>query len=222
MLARTRKDGDRWIAVAYQAERVFCEVGESSERAAFEALTTEVQNAVAVHGKAWIEECKQAGPGAVNCPEGAIKLPIDLWICKLTRDTCPIQAQVFLNDRDFFLRHCHAPRNRKEQILSSIAGGAYDGFHHVPGRYLCPACEHEGKKPTFQYHYPWEITRLDAYYPFEYERHWPAVRKKLKDKTFGLTLVSTALCAPHCKELAERLDSVLAAQLFVIEFEFRR
>jgi hypothetical protein len=223
ILARKYQDGGgEWVALAYQGETAFCDARGSSETTALENLKTLVQRAVGIQGRAWIGQSAQPKLDVVNCPEGAIKLPIDLWVCKLTRDICPIQAQVFLNDRDLFIRHCQAPEERKDQIFASVSAGAYEGFHHVSGRYLCTSCEHEGKKLTFQYHYPWELTHLCAYSPFEYEQDWPTVRKKLKDKHFGHTLVSTALCAPHCKELAEQIDPVLAAELLVIEFDIER
>lgn len=222
ILARKYQDGGEWVALAYQGDAVFCDARGCSETTAIENLKTLVQQAIAIQGQAWIEQCAQPEPDVMNCPEGAIKLPIDLWVCKMTKDICPLQAQVFLNDRDLFIRHCQAPEERNEEIFASASNGAYDGFHHVSGRYLCTSCEHEGKKLSFQHHYPWELTHLGAYFRFEYKQDWPAVREKLKDKHFGHTLVSTALCATHCKELAEQIDPVLAAELFVIEFEVDR
>ena len=222
VLARLHQDESEWIALAYQAEAAFCTARGVSVTTGLSALRDDVQKNIALQARAWLKRAKQPGPDIMNCPEGAIRLPIDLWACKLTKEICPIQAQVFLDDRDRFVRHCQAPKERKEQIFDSVADGAYDGFHHVAHRYLCPSCEHEGKKMSFRYHYPWELTLLGAYYPFVYERDWPHVRAKLRNRTRGLTLVSSPLCATHCKELAEQIDPVLAAELMVIEFDLPR
>jgi hypothetical protein len=208
--------------VAYQGEAAFCDVRGSSESVVRSNLKTLIEEMIGVQGHAWLEECAQPEPEVVNCPEGKIKLPIDLWECKLTKDLCPIQAQVFLNDRNLFIRHCQAPEERKIQIFVAVSNGAYGGFHHVTGRFLCPSCEHEGITPNFRHHYPWELTHLDAYFPFDYEQDWPTVRKKLHDKNFGHTLVSTALCARHCKALAGQIDPGLAAELLVIDVELNR
>lgn len=222
VLARLHQSESEWIALAYQGETAFCTARGVSVATVLSALRDDVRENIALQARAWLQQGKQPGPDITNCPEGAIRLPIDRWECKLTKEVCPIQAQVFLDDRDRFVRHCQAPKARKEQIFDSVAGGAYNGFHHVPGRYLCPSCKHEGKKMSFRYHYPWELTLLRAYYPFVYERDWPHVRAKLRNTRHGLTLVSSALCATHCKELAERIDPVLAAELMVIEFDLSR
>lgn len=208
--------------MAYQGEAAFCTVRATSASAAVDELRSEVQTAVALQARAWIDQHKEAGPDILNCPEGAIKLPIDLWVCKLTNDVCPIQAQVFLKDQNSFLQGCLAPQDRKEQIFDSAVRGTYDGFHHVTGRFLCVSCEREGKKMSFQYHYPWELTHLDAYQSFDFERDWLEIRARLKDKHFGLTLVSTALCPTHCCELAQQIHPALAAQMMVIDFELFR
>lgn len=222
ILARCHRDGELWTCVAYQSEGVFSEARRTSKSEVLEAVKTQVREIVTSQAKGWIDAKKRPAADIVNCPEAAIRLPIDIWTCKLTKDVCPVQGQVYLNDRDLFFQHCRAPQQRREQIFSVVATGTYDGFHHVPGRFLCPACEHEGRKPALRYHYPWELTHLQAYFSFEYERDWPSVRKKLRNKTFSLNLVSSALCAPHSRELAEQLDPALAAELFIIDFDLSR
>jgi hypothetical protein len=220
ILARCYLDGS-WMAVAYQGEAAFCTVRTTSASGAVDELKKEVQTAVTLQARAWLDQHKEAGSDILNCPEGAIELSVDLWVCKLTKDQCPIQAQVFLKDRNSFLQGCLAPQDRKEQIFDSAVRGTYDGFHHVTGRFLCVSCERR-QEDELQYHYPWELTHLDAYKSFDFERDWLEIRARLKDKHFGLTLVSTALCPTHCCELAQQIDPALAAEMMVIDFELFR
>lgn len=214
VLARVREQNGEWIAEAFHGEGVFCMARGLWEAAALQELRAKVDDVLAVEGKAWFHQWR-GSPGAPNCPEGAIKLPIDLWICKLVNQTCPIQAQVFLDEPERFFSGCLAPPQRQRQIFDTVAKGEYDGFHHVPGRYLCVCCEHDGKR-TASYHYPWEVAAIEAYSPFVLERDWPGVRSKLKDRGLGLSVVSTALCAAHCKELAEIIDPERAVHLRVL------
>jgi len=96
----------------------------------------------------------------VNCPEGKLLVPIDIWKCKLNGETCPTQAKVFLNQEDEFRAKCSADEKKKEQILNLIRENKYDGFHHVPGRFKCVLCP---GKEYFKYHYPWELNYLHQY-----------------------------------------------------------
>ncbi len=220
VLIGIRQEGVEWLASAYRSESAFCSVRALSEPAAVERLRAEVEGIIAVDGRAWLERWKHAGsPRAPNCPEGTIKLPIDLWTCKLVDKMCPIQSQVLLDDRAVFLQHCLAPRERSEQIFDTVTKGKYDGSHHIPGRYLCVWCQRQRKSTSRQYHYPWELTCIEAYYPFVFERDWPRFHRKLRDVGASRSEVSNALCAAHCTQLAEQLDPALAATLRVIEFE---
>ena len=67
----------------------------------------------------------------VDCPEGHIKLPIDLWHCKITRTACPIQAQIDTESWAKFHRHCLAGTERQHGIKAAITSGEYNGFHHM-------------------------------------------------------------------------------------------
>lgn len=217
VLARVTQVGDDWAASAFQAERAFCTAHATSQDVAVEDLKAQVEEGLPIQARAWLRQFR-GGEDAPNCPEGAIKLPIDLWVCKLVHQTCPIQAQVFIEEPERFFSGCLAPPERKKQIFDTVAQGKYDGFHHVPGRYLCVSCEREGKKPSLRYHYPWELANLEAYYPFVLGRDWPVVRRRLRNK-ITLSMVSTALCAYHCVQLLQQLDSAAAAELRVLEFE---
>jgi len=226
VLARTIHENDKWVAQAYQQEGVFCSASGITEAQALEHLKNEVGEILATSGQAWLKRWRGAA-GTPNCPEGTVELLIDVWVCKLKNETCPIQAQVSLEEPNIFFQHCLAESDRKQQIFDAVTKQKYRGFHHLPGRYLCVGCENEGKAINFRYHYPWELTQLSAYYPFSVECDWPQIRLKLicsgpSGKSSSLSAISTALCAKHCKSLAEQLEPSLAAQLRTLEFDITR
>lgn len=186
------------------------------------AIRAEIEKRLTNQSAEWVALSYDGGSiDATNCPEGAIRLPIDLWVCKLFDDICPIQAQVFLRDRQAFFRGCLASSDKKQQIFETVSEGKYRGFHHLAGRIPCPLCEDEGKG-NFSYRYPWELADLEYYSSFVVMRDWPILRSKLSVGLRNLTTVTTPLCAPHAKALAEELDPALSAKLMVLNFEFRR
>ncbi|WP_305947136.1 hypothetical protein [Vreelandella aquamarina] len=160
----------------------------------------------------------KAGGGRryVNCPEGFVKLPIDIWCCKLTGEACSIQASVNPEDEPGFRHGCHADSDKQDKILKTIRTGKYDGFHHVPGRSLCIACEEKGgKKESFYYHFPWEFAELDVAIGQTYEETIGLLAKN----GISLSYVMCPLCASCCYEEAVRFDPGLHGQLKVLEFD---
>jgi hypothetical protein len=207
--------------LAYYRESSFCTVRAVSSTTAITELKLQVEEILYPQARAWHNEWR-GRKEAPNCPEGAIRLPIDSWVCKLTDKTCPLQAQVFLQAREEFFKGCLASQDRKRQIFNTVVQGKYDGFHHIPGRFLCKSCEKERKKLSFRYHYPWELTFVTAYYPFDLEQDWPTLLKKFGNNNISLSTVVTGMCASHCKQLAEKLDPAVAAELFILEIELER
>ena len=77
-----------------------------------------------IHGRAWIDAMKHGGnTAAPNCPEGAVELPIDAWVCKLMKTDCPLQAQVLLDEPDIFFDKCLAPPGRALAIFETVRDG---------------------------------------------------------------------------------------------------
>jgi hypothetical protein len=166
-------------------------------------------------GKPWVAYWSGQGD-SVNCPEGYIKLPIDLWCCKISSQICQLQANISLDDKESFLKGCHAPNNKKDAILKTVLSGRYEGFHHVPGRYLCVACEAKGgKKGTFFYHYPWEFAELDLALGETYEN----THRNLITRGWPTTFVSCPVCASCCYELATTIQPGLEKTLVLFEFD---
>ncbi|WP_033535550.1 hypothetical protein [Bordetella trematum] len=154
--------------------------------------------------------------GSVNCPEGAIQLPSDVWVCKLSGNLCELQAAVSTDDESSFFETCHAPPAKKAEIFKTVQSEKYLGFHHIPGRNLCVACEAKGgKKESFFYHYPWEFAELDVALHSTYE----ATLQHLESNGIPPNRVMCPLCASCCRELAFQLDSSLAEDLVVLRLD---
>lgn len=219
VLAKMERQRDKWVATAYQGQRAFCLVTAGSQPVALAKLTEAVRRALAPQMQDWIKRWT-GHPEVPNCPEGAIEVPIDRWVCKVARAPCPIQAKVSLSDTAPFLRHCMAPKERKLQILRTLMQGKYKGFHHVPGRYCCVLCREEGEKRTFQYHYPWELTHITALFELSNNEEPEEFCRRVVQEGLNPAVKYTALCAWHCKQLTERLDPALGARLTVLEFDY--
>jgi len=125
-----------------------------------EAMQFVLEQLMKYKGSKWINKWKGFS-GCVNCPEAYIELPSDIWKCKITGDSCSIQAQISIKDKAGFLARCCASQDRKENIYRIIQEKKYSGFHHIPGRFLCVQCEvDKGKQINKKYHYPWELVSI--------------------------------------------------------------
>lgn len=219
VLAKTEAVNGGWVGNAYGHKGIIAIGTTQSEFDLLTVLRCKVEDYLATYGAAWLQSWQSSeSSGITNCPEGAIKLPIDLWACKLVRQTCPIQAQVFMSDRERFFAGCLAPKERKQEIFETIASGKCAGFHHIPGRYLCARCEEAGGKPYAHFHYPWELASLEDFAPFEPMRDILAVLRA------GLSRAAVLhpLCTKHAVEVAQVLYPDVAAQLHVLEFNIGR
>ncbi len=213
-----------WAGNAFGGHGVIAIAVALSEVELATNLRLSIQDYLATEGSAWLQEMQHAdAPEVVNCPEGAIKLPIDLWVCKVVDQTCPIHAQVFVDAPERFLDGCLAPQARKQAILGAVSQGRYSGFHHTRGRYLCVRCADErGSESSFSYHYPWELSSLEDFAPFELMRDMAEVLPKLMSAGISRGSVGNALCADHSLEIAELLYPEIARELQVFEFNITR
>jgi hypothetical protein len=146
----------KWIATCASAK---IQVTSNSKEDALAEIKKEFRQFLKYAASRYLSELK-GNPNIVNCPEGKILLPADIWKCKLTGEKCPTQAQVFLNQEDEFRVKCSANEMKKDQILNLIRENKYDGFHHVHGRLKCSLCR---GKEYLRYHYPWELNSLYQY-----------------------------------------------------------
>ena len=176
---------------------------------AIEALRKKLISFLEIEGKEYLSSCKGSDE-IVNCPEGYVELPIDLWKCKLSKTLCPTQAQVFITNKPKFLSACLAPEIRKELIFKTIESGDYGGFHHKPGRYKCPMC--------MGYFYPWELIPLDKFF----DPDSTEFRRTFLKTEIDLAAFNSGLCPGDMKEVVSRIDSGLDRELQILELNFFR
>jgi len=144
--------------------------------------------------------------GMVNvyCPWGTIRLPIDLWYCKLTDDVCPIQADINTGEWEQFHKFCRAWPERQQEIRQTIETGRYDGRHHAVGKYYCPRCSDKLKGKESQLkalHYEWELEDLRLYVLYD-ER---TLRVELLKRHIPLYVASSSLCRNCLNEVLSKL-----------------
>ena len=213
-----------------------------------EAMRVVLEQFMKITGTKWIERWKGSS-GSVNCPEGYILLPIDIWKCKITRETCGIQAQVPITDKNKFFAWCNAPRERKENIFKIIRTRKYTGFHHIPGRHLCVQCQNDKwKKRTKHYHYPWELVSVSGcvdfcgeFKPKKFEtgsekilcydesiafekqlnqRGYLTLEDMIENEGFEPLAASCNVCPECCKRIILAVFPEIEHQVKVVELDF--
>ncbi len=190
----------------------------ATEESCMELLKGKINEFLNSHGKDWVNKLKSTGTNGrkINCPDSFVRLPVDTWCCKHDDEICSLQASIDLSDKESFLSNCRA--DKKEGIFAAIEQKAYDGFHHVPGRYLCPYCDHTMKhsQQNFKYHYPWEL------YPL-----WECVKlddvpifKEMHRQNIPLSVRSSKVCASCFLKLLNLLSLGYANDFFILEVDF--
>ncbi len=153
--------------------------------------------------------------GRITCPEGCIELPSDSWNCKLTKSACRLQASIDLEDREEFDVRCHAPEQKRNEIFQTLLNGKYRGFHHVPGRFLCPSCaDTKGTGDSWSYHYHWEMADLSLVLEMDADE----LRPRLGEARFSNSYGYSRLCAPCCHRIASEIAPVESSELEVLVF----
>lgn len=220
ILAKAEAVESGWIGNALGSGGIIATGAAPTEEEVQDKRQDSIEDYLASQATYWLHKMGYAGsPDVLNCPEGAIKLPIDIWICKIAQQTCPIQAQVFVNDPERFFAGCVLDEEHKQDIFKAVKeqSGAFD---HMRGRYLCTRCEDEnGCESSLNYHYPWELSSLEDFAPFVGNRDMPEVVRKLIGARIPRSAVHNALCARHSIEICALLYPEAAANLRVLEFE---
>lgn len=224
ILAKVELIPGGWVGNTFGAEGIIGIGAGPTEGECVLTLTQTTSDYLVTNAAHWLQEMGHAGSSeAINCPEGAIQLPADIWVCKVARQTCPIQAQVFTEDPDAFLSGCLLDDERKAGILRTVAEGKYHGFHHVRGRYLCVRCaEEKGNESPFSYHYPWELTSLEDFTPCNLKSDLIDILRKVIQAGFSRASVLNALCARHSIEITQLLYPDIASKLRTLEFDVKR
>ncbi len=137
-----------------------------------------IQAQILYYAKQYIQD-QSGNDKYIRCPKVKVTLPIDRWDCKIDKEMCHFGSQIDLSNKNEFLNKCRLPIGDKNGIWKILRKGEYDGFHHIPGRYLCPECESQNKsekKINFNYHYPWELNSLANFFEkykddLDFKRH---------------------------------------------------
>lgn len=196
------------------------ESGYSSRAEATEAMKTSLKAYLDSDGKAFVQTW-MGNSAVINCPEGYIKLPIDLWCCKLTNESCNLQSQVLLQNPQQFMKGCTASEEMKKGILKAASDGRYKGFHHVHGRNLCPTCRGDGDEDSpFNYHYHFELTLIPGLFGIASEDDFQYLLLNARVQQLPSYALACGLCPPCATLVVSILDATLLSNLEVLEMEF--
>jgi hypothetical protein len=206
-----RDKQDKWIASCATVE---IQVMSNTKEGSLTEIKNKLKDFLTCKAHSYLKRWK-GDFNIINCPEGKILLPVDIWKCKLNDETCPTQAQVFLDNEDEFRKKCTADERKKEQILNLIKENVYDGFHHLPGRLKCVLCR---GKESLKYHYPWEINYLHQYI----EIFDTGLRLKFLRSGIALEAYSCGLCPTCFVDVISILNLTIIGTFEVIYLDFYR
>ena len=212
LVQRGRQEREFFLNCTMLSDVVFADTEESCT----EQLKGEINEFLKTHGKDWVNKFKYIGTDSrnINCPDSFVRLPVDSWRCKHDNEICSLLIDP--NDKEAFLSNCRA--DKKDGIFAAIEQKVYDGFHHVPGRYLCSYCDHTMKhsQQNYKYHYPWELYPLWEYVKFDDL----SIFKEMCDKNMPLGIRSSKVCAPCFVKLLSLFSLDHAKNFFILEVDF--
>ena len=156
----------------------------------------------------------------IDCPQAYIDLPIDNWKCKDSKGPCPLQGQLDISNQNLFLSRCLVSEERKKGILNAITTGKYNGFHHIPGRYLCGLCNKPRR--NYNYHFPWELTRLYDHCELDSIRNDVNRARELILEGFSFSALSSALCGECFLKVSDFFPEVHRSDYEILTYDYRR
>jgi len=191
-----------------------------NRKEAFSQISKAIPTFIESFGRQYIDSWANYS-NKVNCPEGIVEMPIDLWCCKKTKNTCPIQAQIDLINPNEFFENCLLSEEKRNGIFNAIEKGSYKGFHHVVGRYQCGTCNKS--KIYFNFHYPWELTHLSKH--CDIESIWFNDIERAKDlirKNMPRSAIYSALCCDCFKKIAKLFPEIDLSEYETISYNYQR
>lgn len=209
-----RQNNQSWVAKCPAISKVSAACLSREE--ALKDLENQLVRYLQTDCQSYLSAFKGTGD-VINCPEGYIDLPIDVWKCKLDDKICPLQAQVLITEKAKFLSECHAPEGRKQAIFKAIKDHKYDGFHHIPGRYLCPLCK---GKIHRRYYYPWELTIPSKFFNVTEIEQRLTLRRRLIERNIDIDAGYIALCPKCFKSVVSEIDPKVKELLEILELNF--
>ncbi len=193
-----------------------------SQEQAINDLTDKLSVFLENEAKSYLSGC-QGNEGFINCPEGKIISPVDIWYCKLTDTSCPTQAQVLLTNKEQFFSKCLADDDRKNAIYDTIENGKYMGAHQKVGRVICSLCyslrypgnEDKPKKNINPYYYHFELYSLNDYFDADnddFRRDF--LMKGIDPRAYN------PMCAECFIEVVSKIDSNIVNNFFKKEMDY--
>lgn len=173
------------------------------------------------YGRQWVNEFTGSDE-KVNCPDGTLvpgdidpDVPTtatpDMWYCKITGETCPIQALIPTDDEAAFINGCNVenaaeeldrPSKRyKKDLFQAVWSGKFTGEHHMMGREGCWRCQQ--KRVREDLHDPWALTELYSHLGEE------TMERKIAFRQAGLeSWVGHPICAECFIELPDSFPDI--------------
>ena len=181
-----------------------------------ESASSELKNVMDTNGTDYIG-VHSSDENFVRCPDAKVKLPIDIFCCKNDNKACFIGGGIYKKNKQDFIDNCRID-SRKEGIWNAIKLKKYEGFHHIPGRYLCPSCENKNsiKRVNYNYHYPWELCSIGKFMDYEDVE----LRKKIIRKGINRNIYYSLFCGTCSIQILNELD--LYQNLELIEIDVYR
>ena len=160
--------------------------------------------------------------GLLNCPQGHVKLPIDIWYCKNAKTACPLQGQLNISEPESFFKLCLLPDETKKGIWNAIKEEKYKGFHHMQGRFRCCLCNKTKSQQGFNYHYPWELTLLSDHCDIKSIWNDPNRAKDLVLKGVHVSALYSSLCWACFQEVSNFLPEINRSEYESISCNYQR
>lgn len=180
-----------------------------------------VQEWLEEYGRRWVKEFTGSND-KVNCPDGTLvpgnvdpDVPTtatpDIWYCKITGETCPIQALIPTNDEEGFILGCtveraaeeldRPPRRYKKDLFQAVREGKFTGVHHMMAREPCWRCQQNRVREDL--HDPWALTDLASRLGEETKE------RKIRFRQVGLeSWVGNSICAECFLEIPDEFPEI--------------
>lgn len=209
ILIKIDEKDDYIVGTTIWPEKAFIENQNYHKRTKPELLDSAKDGLLQVMKKYGTDYIKHQGNNGdfVRCPDSKVVLPIDSFYCKHDDELCLLGSRIFKNNKQNFIKNCRI-KSRKDGIWNAIEIKRYEGFHHVPGRYLCPSCEKKNyntknyeRRINFNYHYPWELCQIGQFL----DSNDIELRKDLIRQNIDRNVYSVSLCTQCSIEILGRI-----------------
>lgn len=216
ILVEIKQEKDYFIGETLWNESFFLpniKITKDNREDLIEALKYELTKILQSFGSDYIGR-HSSDENFVRCPDAKVLLPIDSFYCKHDDTPCNLGGGIFKKNKENFIEKCRIS-TRKQGIWTAIETNRYNGFHHIPGRYLCPNCElkNSEKKRNYNYHYPWELCIIQKYL----EVGDIELKKEIIRKLISRNIYYSNYCGNCTSETLNKLNFKINFEVFRLE-----